>query len=51
MHWIIPNETEIDSVAKAFLKHCSAQKHFAFHGEMGSGKTTFIKALVRALGS
>ncbi|WP_055445877.1 tRNA (adenosine(37)-N6)-threonylcarbamoyltransferase complex ATPase subunit type 1 TsaE [Lacinutrix mariniflava] len=40
---------DIDSVAKAVLKHATA-KSFLFEAEMGAGKTTLIKALVKALG-
>ena len=40
---------DIDSVAKAVLKHATT-KSFLFEAEMGAGKTTLIKALVKALG-
>lgn len=39
---------EIPSVASEFLALCPG-KHFAFYGEMGVGKTTFIKALCNVL--
>ena len=32
----------IHEVAKAFLTATAKYKVFAFHGEMGAGKTTFI---------
>jgi tRNA threonylcarbamoyladenosine biosynthesis protein TsaE len=35
----------IDSVAKQFWQQAGNATVFAFHGEMGSGKTTFIHAL------
>jgi tRNA threonylcarbamoyladenosine biosynthesis protein TsaE len=41
---------DIDGAAHEFLRQVGACRHFAFHGSMGAGKTTFIKALCRALG-
>ena len=41
---------EIEVVAREVLSHLS-HKVVVFKGAMGFGKTTFIKALVRALGS
>ncbi|WP_290696684.1 tRNA (adenosine(37)-N6)-threonylcarbamoyltransferase complex ATPase subunit type 1 TsaE [Lacinutrix sp.] len=40
---------EIDSVAKQILKHATC-KTFIFKAEMGTGKTTLIKAIVKAIG-
>ena len=42
--------TEIDQVAEELLKHVSS-KTILFKAEMGVGKTTLIKAIVKALGS
>lgn len=36
---------DIQEVAAAFWKSASAATVFAFHGQMGAGKTTFIHAL------
>ena len=36
---------EINGTAKAVLTDMANHKVFAFHGEMGAGKTTFIHAL------
>jgi tRNA threonylcarbamoyladenosine biosynthesis protein TsaE len=41
--------SEIDATAKQLLAQTGNQKVFAFHGEMGAGKTTFINALCRAM--
>lgn len=36
---------EIQSVAKLFIQQVTHRKIFAFHGQMGAGKTTLIHAL------
>ncbi|MBS1657984.1 MAG: tRNA (adenosine(37)-N6)-threonylcarbamoyltransferase complex ATPase subunit type 1 TsaE [Chitinophagales bacterium] len=41
---------ELSFAAKQLLKECSGKRIFAFTGEMGSGKTTMIKALCLELG-
>lgn len=41
---------EIRQIAEDFWRNYSSQKVFAFHGEMGAGKTTFIHALCDSLG-
>jgi tRNA threonylcarbamoyladenosine biosynthesis protein TsaE len=42
--------SEIDTVARKLLEK-SGSKTLLFYGEMGAGKTTLIKALLRALGA
>ncbi|WP_158796333.1 tRNA (adenosine(37)-N6)-threonylcarbamoyltransferase complex ATPase subunit type 1 TsaE [Pedobacter sp. L105] len=42
--------TELSSAAKALLNFAGEEKIFIFEGEMGAGKTTFIKALCAELG-
>ncbi len=46
----IPTLDAIDSVAAQFVDLMGDYTVFAFNGEMGAGKTTFINALSRALG-
>jgi tRNA threonylcarbamoyladenosine biosynthesis protein TsaE len=40
----------IQDVAKTLLESAKERKVFAFHGQMGAGKTTFISALCKAAG-
>jgi tRNA threonylcarbamoyladenosine biosynthesis protein TsaE len=46
----IHNPDELPAAAKTILDGCAGKKVFAFTGEMGSGKTTIIKAMCRKLG-
>lgn len=39
----------IDQAATQLLAQTGSDRVFAFHGEMGAGKTTFINALCKAL--
>ena len=41
---------ELPSVAKRFLDEFGHRTCFAFYAEMGSGKTTFISAVLKAMG-
>ncbi|MBL7890136.1 MAG: tRNA (adenosine(37)-N6)-threonylcarbamoyltransferase complex ATPase subunit type 1 TsaE [Bacteroidia bacterium] len=46
----INNTSELQSAAQEFLKICSGKKIFAFTGNMGAGKTTFIKTICEEMG-
>jgi tRNA threonylcarbamoyladenosine biosynthesis protein TsaE len=41
---------DIQKTAAAVLQQCGSKKVFAFGGQMGAGKTTFIHAFCQALG-
>ncbi len=41
---------DIDRAARSFVEQMGDETVYAFYGEMGAGKTTFINALCRALG-
>lgn len=42
--------SDLDQAAISLLDFAGTEKIFVFEGDMGAGKTTFIKALTKALG-
>lgn len=42
---------DLNRIAKRLIGEFPGERIFAFYGKMGSGKTTFIQALCKALGS
>jgi tRNA threonylcarbamoyladenosine biosynthesis protein TsaE len=50
MNFEINSLTALSSAAKALLNFAEKEKVFIFEGEMGAGKTTFIKAICVELG-
>ena len=50
MKLLLKSLSDIEKVAQKFVKNMGDNRVFAFYGEMGVGKTTFIKAICRALG-
>lgn len=50
MQYILSDISHIPAVASQFLTDFGHKKIFAFEAEMGTGKTTFILGLLRAMG-
>ena len=50
MKVILTSLNDLPNAAKEFLSQTHGQKQFAFYGNMGAGKTTFIKEICRQLG-
>lgn len=48
--FLLKNESELPDAAKWFLENMNSSRIFAFSGEMGAGKTTFIKAICKESG-
>lgn len=46
----IPDIASLPAAAKEFVSLMGDETVYAFHGEMGAGKTTFIRALAEQLG-
>lgn len=46
----IPSLEALDDAARQFMSNMGDYTVYAFYGQMGAGKTTFINALCRALG-
>ena len=46
----VKNIDHIKQAAKEFINYIRDNKVFAFYGQMGAGKTTFIKAICQELG-
>lgn len=51
MEIIIDNIDSVASAASRFIAEMGSRRLFAFYGEMGAGKTTFIAEVCRQLGA
>jgi len=49
--FICKSENELGQIASELIESYKNRKVFAFFGKLGSGKTTFIKAICKFLGS
>ncbi len=47
----VPDKRRLPDAARQFLAESAGSTLFAFYGRMGSGKTTFIRALCHVLGA
>lgn len=50
METLITSELQLSEAARLLISSFKERRVFAFHGEMGAGKTTFIKAACKELG-
>ena len=50
MKLVISDRSRLPEAARHFLRETSGSRIIAFYGQMGSGKTTIIKALCREMG-
>lgn len=50
MEIIVHQLHELDKAAQKLLEFAGERRKFAFYGEIGAGKTTFIQAICRQLG-
>lgn len=50
MNWIVNKEEELEPLALQILEKFSQQRVFTFSGNLGVGKTAFIKYLCKVLG-
>lgn len=49
MNFVLKDISDIDTAANIFVEKFGDKKIFAFYGEMGAGKTTFIKAVCKSM--
>jgi len=47
----VKNISELKSTAEKLIQFAGSEKIFLFYGDMGAGKTTFIKSLCECLGT
>ena len=50
MKIVMTDKSRLRDAARHFLRETAGTRIFAFYGQMGSGKTTFIKALCHEMG-
>lgn len=50
MKIVVSDRSRLRDAARHFLRETAGSRIFAFYGQMGSGKTTFIKALCSEMG-
>jgi len=50
LEWIVDDLNELNKAAVDLIQKVNSTRVFCFHGDMASGKTTFIKAICKELG-
>ena len=51
MKLVVKTEAELDKLVEAFLEVSQGEKITFLYGDLGAGKTTFVKRLLQKLGS
>jgi len=51
MEWMVNNEIELEMVAVELIKELGERKILLLYGDLGAGKTTFVRYIIRQFNS